>query len=198
MALIKCPDCGTDVSNAAPACPKCGRPIAAAKSAPPQKKTSGCAVVVLAIIILAAIGAIFGHGDDSSSSASTGSSAPTTQAAPPTPRKVTKVTADQLFNAYNNNEVATDEALKGTDVEVTGRVQEVAKDFTDSIVISLATSNEFMPARMNMEDSEKGQSIKLRPGNTVSIVCHDMHRIVGSPAGTKCVFADADVPNQSK
>lgn len=28
MALIKCPDCGTDVSDAAPACPKCGRPIA--------------------------------------------------------------------------------------------------------------------------------------------------------------------------
>ena len=26
MALIKCSDCGTDVSEAAPACPKCGRP----------------------------------------------------------------------------------------------------------------------------------------------------------------------------
>lgn len=28
MALINCPDCGTEVSDAAPACPKCGRPIA--------------------------------------------------------------------------------------------------------------------------------------------------------------------------
>ncbi|MEO6803747.1 MAG: hypothetical protein ABI197_10960, partial [Granulicella sp.] len=28
MALIKCQDCGTDVSDAAPACPKCARPIA--------------------------------------------------------------------------------------------------------------------------------------------------------------------------
>lgn len=29
MALIKCPDCGADVSDAAAACPKCARPIAA-------------------------------------------------------------------------------------------------------------------------------------------------------------------------
>lgn len=28
MALINCPDCGTEVSDAAPACPKCGCPIA--------------------------------------------------------------------------------------------------------------------------------------------------------------------------
>jgi DNA-directed RNA polymerase subunit RPC12/RpoP len=29
MALIKCPDCGTEVSDAAAACPKCARPISA-------------------------------------------------------------------------------------------------------------------------------------------------------------------------
>lgn len=28
MALIKCADCGNDVSDRAPACPKCGAPIA--------------------------------------------------------------------------------------------------------------------------------------------------------------------------
>lgn len=27
MALVKCPDCGTEVSDAAPACVKCGRPL---------------------------------------------------------------------------------------------------------------------------------------------------------------------------
>ena len=29
MALINCPDCGTEVSDAAAACPKCSRPISA-------------------------------------------------------------------------------------------------------------------------------------------------------------------------
>ncbi len=27
MALIKCPECGADVSNVAESCPKCGYPI---------------------------------------------------------------------------------------------------------------------------------------------------------------------------
>jgi len=27
MALIKCPDCGKEVSGSAPACPNCGRPL---------------------------------------------------------------------------------------------------------------------------------------------------------------------------
>ena len=34
MALITCPDCKAEISDAAPACPRCGRPAAAAASAP--------------------------------------------------------------------------------------------------------------------------------------------------------------------
>jgi hypothetical protein len=33
MALIKCTDCNADVSDAAPACPRCGRPMALQASA---------------------------------------------------------------------------------------------------------------------------------------------------------------------
>jgi len=32
MALIKCPDCGTSVSDAAAKCPNCSRPIASPKN----------------------------------------------------------------------------------------------------------------------------------------------------------------------
>lgn len=32
MALIKCPDCGTEVSDSAQVCTKCGRPIAGGNS----------------------------------------------------------------------------------------------------------------------------------------------------------------------
>lgn len=46
MALIKCVDCGRDVSDAAPACPGCGRPIGAAPrhaspAAPALVRTEG-------------------------------------------------------------------------------------------------------------------------------------------------------------
>ena len=33
MALIECPDCSKKVSDSAPACPSCGRPIASAREA---------------------------------------------------------------------------------------------------------------------------------------------------------------------
>lgn len=42
MALIRCPDCQKDVSDAAPACPGCGRPVAdqgAATRQNPQVRT---------------------------------------------------------------------------------------------------------------------------------------------------------------
>ncbi len=37
MPLIKCPDCESEVSDQAPACPRCGRPIAVQNAAPPQR-----------------------------------------------------------------------------------------------------------------------------------------------------------------
>src|SRR5712691_4867029 len=40
MALVKCPDCGRDVSTAATACPQCGRPMAAV-AAPPAQPAPG-------------------------------------------------------------------------------------------------------------------------------------------------------------
>lgn len=39
MALINCPDCGTEVSDAADACPKCARPIATTAAHSQQAET---------------------------------------------------------------------------------------------------------------------------------------------------------------
>ncbi len=200
MALIKCPDCGSDVSSAAPSCPKCGRPIAETKEETPLKKGRGCLPVILTLLIVGVVAAIFGGHDKPTPSAESHTSPTSIPPEQPIHRQVTKFTADQLFNAYKANEVATDEGIKGTDVEVTGRVQEVAKDFTDSVVISLATGNEFMPVRMSMEDSERSYAATLKPGMTVTIVCQQMQRIIGSPSGRKCHFSDLAMtppPSQS-
>lgn len=200
MALIKCPDCGSDVSSAAPSCPKCGRPIAKSKADAPNRKTSGCLVVILAVLVLGVVGAIVGGHDKPTASTESDSFPTSVPPEQPIHRPVTRFTADQLFSAYNANEVATDEGIKGTDVEVTGRVQEVAKDFTDSVVISLASSNEFMPARMSMKDSERSHAATLKLGMTVTIVCQQMQRVIGSPSGRKCQFSDRAMtppPSQS-
>ena len=51
LALIKCPDCGKDVSDVAPSCPNCGRPgqvpvVGKAKKTSPA--ATGCLVLFLA------------------------------------------------------------------------------------------------------------------------------------------------------
>jgi hypothetical protein len=53
MVLIKCKDCGRDVSTSAAACPGCGAPIA---NAPIEKKTGSGAGVGCLVIGIVAVG----------------------------------------------------------------------------------------------------------------------------------------------
>lgn len=61
MALIKCPECGADVSEFAPHCPKCGFVInsqsSVSVSPTPTKKKSPRGWIVAAIVLICAIGA---------------------------------------------------------------------------------------------------------------------------------------------
>jgi hypothetical protein len=61
------------------------------------------------------------------------------------PMEVVKTTAQGIFDAYESNEVATDNQLKRKIIEITGRVQSIDKSVWDTIYVSLVTNNEFMP-----------------------------------------------------
>jgi hypothetical protein len=57
MPLIKCPDCHTDVSDKAAACPHCGHPIAGygpsdlAATVQPKKTNRGCAALAVLLFV---------------------------------------------------------------------------------------------------------------------------------------------------
>lgn len=80
MALIKCKECGTEVSSKAETCPKCGARVAT--------KPMGCGtlvgVIFLGGIVIAAFSSIFssGTGSDTSSPPTSPSSASTAQTVP--------------------------------------------------------------------------------------------------------------------
>ena len=58
MPLISCPDCGTEVSDQAPACVKCGRPIG--RSQQPQQKSAATSLNLwLSVLALGALGYFF-------------------------------------------------------------------------------------------------------------------------------------------
>jgi hypothetical protein len=59
MALVKCVECGTEVSDKAPACPKCGAPQATVAAAPPAVKTPRKTSPVTWAVFFALIGGIF-------------------------------------------------------------------------------------------------------------------------------------------
>ncbi len=117
----------------------------------------------------------------------------TSQSASKTPNiasqeKVISVSAVDLYNAYDDNEVATDEKLKGVIIEITGTVQSIDKDFMDDINISLRSPNEYMPVNVAMEKSEKETAINLRKGQKITARCKQISKTMGSPYGRKCIF----------
>lgn len=100
---------------------------------------------------------------------------------------VVSTTAQELFRMYDNNEVATDNFLKGKIVEVKGMVQSINKDFLDNMYVSLVTPNQFMSANMHVHKSEETTLMSMRKGQIVVFRCAKMTRFVGSPSGDDCV-----------
>jgi len=63
MALVNCPDCYTECSDMAPACPKCGRPLGGQKSVVTKDIGFGGAIYTLMLIggvVIAFSGSSFG------------------------------------------------------------------------------------------------------------------------------------------
>ncbi|RRZ95797.1 hypothetical protein [Erwinia sp. 198] len=145
--------------------------------------------VFFIIVALIVVRALTGPGEQSKGAANAGQAQQGGTAAASSPQKeVYRISATKLFKDYEANEVATDEAMKGKLIAVTGTVQSIDKDFTDAIIIRLKTPNQFMAASMEMQDSEKNTALTLKKGSQVEVVCQRMSRIIGTPSGRRCVF----------
>lgn len=181
---MKCPDCGTEISTEAPTCPKCGR-----LNAPPKKKTSplaaGCGLILLIGVAISIFGAIFDKSNDDSSATSSSAPAATT--------KPYVTTAPALYAAYERNEVATQDAIGGRPVQVSGMIASIDEDFSGSPVLHLEDGNEFSQVGLTLADSDHQAAAGLRQGMAITVICQKMVRIVDSPQGSDCQI----VPNKA-
>jgi hypothetical protein len=86
-----------------------------------------------------------------------------------------RVTATELFNAYEANEVSADEKFKGKTVLVSGTVSSIDKGGLtgEAILLKLSTPNQFMSVTASMEDEEKPKAMKLAKGDSVKVLCSD-------------------------
>lgn len=190
MALIKCSECQQTISDKAESCPHCGAPRRTAVGVQQQPDTKGNGflnsllrlVVTIACLGLLGLIVINLNGPDKNAVS------PTSAVSSIKPAEVISFTANDLFDAYDRNEVATDIALKGKIVQVSGRVQSINKDAFNSIYVSLVTSNQFMSAQMHVDKLEEAKMAALQKGQSVVFRCSKMQRWAGSPSGSDCVL----------
>ena len=211
MALINCPDCGTEVSDAAAVCPKCARPIAPVAthirpSAPAQKKGVGAGFALL--VFLALGGWIYYQANTPSESTSTSASqassegevassgdAQSPQAPATQERPVFTTTPTDLYRAYSTNEVATSQALAGKIIQFTAPVMSIDEDFTNSAVLAFSTGDEFSKLQATLKDSDKAAAAQLSPGQVVTVRCASFQRIMDSPMGNDCTLQVGGEPS---
>lgn len=100
MALTKCPDCGSDISTEAPACPKCGRPNSKPKKAA-SSAGSGCAAVLLAVIVVGILISVFsGNSDDTSGTKGHATAATTSASEKPAAKPINLSDSAALDDRY--------------------------------------------------------------------------------------------------
>lgn len=177
--LTNCKTCKKEVSSTAKICPHCGEKLGVGLL---KKILTGFLLIFIILIIIGMFAEKSEHDSAQQASSSSQPSEPEVQ------KPVLTYTVQQLNDMYEENEVKTDEDLKGKTIIVTGVVQEISKDFTDGIEVSLVSKNKYMPSQMFMEDSEKAAAINLRKGNSVKLHCNSISYIIKSATGHKCVF----------
>lgn len=169
--MIKCKICQTEMASDAKACPKCEAPI--------EKK--GCMTYIIYIgggifglsILSAILGAIFdGNGkkpESTSSSASTSSVAQSSTQSASREETVIDVNADDLYKAYEANEVAADERYKDKLVKVHGVVQSIGKDILDNPYVVLGGEGMLDGVQCTFPDnaSSKTSLSKMNKGDNV-------------------------------
>ncbi|HVW26425.1 MAG TPA: zinc-ribbon domain-containing protein [Polyangiaceae bacterium] len=158
MALVKCKDCGNEVSTSAKTCPKCGAP--APKGISVGRILLG---VVGAFVALSIIGAITGRKDSSSSGS--------TAAAPAAEEQPSVIAITDMLSAYKANEVAGDGAYKNHLIKTTGIVDEVKKDITGDPYVIVGTGAMFeIPAlQCTLAKGQESAAATLSHGQRVTV-----------------------------
>ena len=79
------------------------------------------------------------------------------------------VSAKQLYKDYTDNEVAADLKYKDHVLVVTGRVDEIAKDITDDIYVTIKGDEYFGDAQCFFSKDHTNEAAQLKKGQTITI-----------------------------
>lgn len=106
----------------------------------------------------------------------------------PSQPEIIYISVLDLAKEYSENEVKTDEKYKNKLMRISGDVQAISKDFADNLVLELSSDNQFLPANMRMEKSEKSKMMNITKDEHVVVQCQKTSYIMNSPTGYNCVL----------
>ena len=219
MAIITCKECGHQVSDKAVSCPGCGAPIAGAPIAAVVKPTGranrvvqGFLIASVAIGLIAAVLWLIGMSRPAGMMGRFNHAAEHPPAGnPATDRSATadqslrgpgavlaavyQTTAEQLYQDYGTNAVATQNRIGDSSVRVTGSVTEIDEDVSGHPIVKLWASDG-QSVDMMLNDDQKSAAADLTKGEAVDIQCDKMRATAAAPRGSGCAVVLVDATSK--
>lgn len=214
MPMITCTDCNKEMSDAAPACPGCGRPnTIAIHSDRPVGMLLGIGIFLIPLVFSwftlrkghttkakiisfawLVISIIFVSAQDSGTK-STASVPPTVVSSSSSPssvaqsKQVMQVGIRELLSDYKNNEIGADNKYKGSHVQITGIVGNIKKDIMDNLYVTLGTGAQFEIPEVQafFDDSMNNKLGSLNKGQKLTVVCR-IDGLMMNVIGKDCII----------
>ena len=140
--------------------------------------------IVIILVVLFVIGLIFSSDDEGNASSSTETASTETT---PTETAI-PVTATELYNAYDNNEVAADKQFKNKLLQISGTIESIDSGISDQAVLELGTGEMFMSVSAEGDDNFTDIASTLSKGQQVTLLCRGAGEVIGMPFVDECVF----------
>lgn len=217
MTMITCPDCGKEMSDAAPACPNCGKPNA--KAQPKRsvgfllglgiffvplifawftlRKGHSVTAKIVSFVWLAVTLLFFSSINNADIPKTVATPASVEPAKPAVSASTSKAVTDsvletpikQLLADYRNNEVAADNKYKSKLVQTTGLVDDIKKDIMNNLYVTIGTGRDFEIPQVQafFDDSMNNQLAALNKGQKITVVCR-IEGLMMNVLGRKCII----------
>ncbi len=213
MAIITCLDCNKEMSDAATACPQCGKPNGKISTSRPVGIFLGIGILFIPIVfawftlrkghstksriisfcwLVLSLVVIASGNKSNNNSTESSSSVSSTSKIVETPKKeeaVLDVTPNELAYAYSDNTIAADQKFKGKIYRVSGMVVDINTDVWGNPYITMqGGDNPFMLPQFKFEKSELAQLANLKKGTRATLVCVGKGDIAKIPMSESCTM----------
>lgn len=126
-------------------------------------------IAIAAIIVVSILASALGGNDTSTDKPATGSPSTASDSTPKAPEAI-KISAPDLCAAYIENEVAADEKYKGKYLEITGAIDDIKKDITDTPYVALTTDDVIRRVQCMFSKNESSVLAELKKGQQITII----------------------------